>query len=400
MPAVRSHRRIPDPSRNVLELRRRLPESGEVARITTLLFHNVWRVHSDGRRCRPAVESPPETALDTARHQLTQAASHVDADPNIVEAAHLPRRGPRGDRPAETRRRHRRDVTGVPRPARQRPRPLQGRAPLSPARQPRGVHRPGDVDDLEVRRRRHPLRRCEGGVVVNPKELSDDEMERLTRRFTNELRNVIGPMTDIPAPDMGTDAQTMAWIMDAYSVQEAETIPGVVTGKPPVIGGSKGREEAPGRSVAIISREAAGVLRLPHPRHDRRRPGLRQRRRQRCAPARRLGRHCRRRQRRQRRRLRPRRSRHPRHPVPRRGTGGRHDVRRRDHRQRGDTGTRRRPPGPGRYRERHHRGQRPGRPGRHGRRGANGPTTFVADSILTEREIPVVPDIPWPTRAA
>ena len=100
-----------------------------------------------------------------------------------------------------------------------------------------------------------PFGGAKGGVVVNPKELSDDETERLTRRFTNELRNVIGPMTDIPAPDMGTNAQTMAWIMDAYSVQEAETTPGVVTGKPPVIGGSKGRQEAPGRSVAIISRE-------------------------------------------------------------------------------------------------------------------------------------------------
>jgi len=91
-------------------------------------------------------------------------------------------------------------------------------------------------------------------------------VERLTRRFTNELRNVIGPMTDIPAPDMGTDAQTMAWIMDAYSVQEAETIPGVVTGKPPVIGGSEGREEAPGRSVAIISRELLDYY--DYPIHD------------------------------------------------------------------------------------------------------------------------------------
>jgi glutamate dehydrogenase (NAD(P)+) len=105
-----------------------------------------------------------------------------------------------------------------------------------------------------------PFGGAKGGVVVDPKELSDAEMERLTRRFANEIRNLIGPMTDIPAPDMGTDAQTMAWIMDAYSVQEAETIPGVVTGKPPVIGGSEGREEAPGRSVAIVSRELCEYL--------------------------------------------------------------------------------------------------------------------------------------------
>ncbi len=95
-----------------------------------------------------------------------------------------------------------------------------------------------------------------GGVVVNPKELSTDEKERLTRRFAEELRDFIGPKSDIPAPDMGTDAQTMAWFMDAYSMQEGETTPGIVTGKPVVIGGSHGREAAPGRGVALVTREA------------------------------------------------------------------------------------------------------------------------------------------------
>ncbi|RRJ29250.1 glutamate dehydrogenase GdhB [Halocatena pleomorpha] len=101
-----------------------------------------------------------------------------------------------------------------------------------------------------------PFGGAKGGVVVDPHSLSDSEKERLTRRFTQELRDVIGPMHDIPAPDMGTDAETMGWLMDAYSMQEGETIPGVVTGKPPVIGGSYGREKAPGRSVAIITRQA------------------------------------------------------------------------------------------------------------------------------------------------
>jgi glutamate dehydrogenase (NAD(P)+) len=100
-----------------------------------------------------------------------------------------------------------------------------------------------------------PFGGAKGGVAVNPKELSAEEKERLTRRFTEEIRGVIGPTKDIPAPDMGTDPQTMAWLMDAYSMQQGETIPGVVTGKPPVVGGSKGREEAPGRSVAIVTRE-------------------------------------------------------------------------------------------------------------------------------------------------
>ena len=95
-----------------------------------------------------------------------------------------------------------------------------------------------------------------GGVAVDPKTLSDEERERLTRRFAEEIRNVIGPKKDVPAPDMGTGPQEMAWFMDAYSMQQGETTPGVVTGKPPVIGGSYGREEAPGRSVAIVTREA------------------------------------------------------------------------------------------------------------------------------------------------
>lgn len=122
---------------------------------------------------------------------------------------------------------------------------------------------PEYVDDMEMCDYGHPIWRAKGGVVVNPKELSEAETERLTRRFTNEIRDAIGPNKDIPAPDMGTNPQTMAWLMDAYSMQEGETNPGVVTGKPPVIGGSEGREEAPGRSVAIITREACDYYDQP-----------------------------------------------------------------------------------------------------------------------------------------
>ncbi|MFP4529897.1 MAG: glutamate dehydrogenase GdhB [Halodesulfurarchaeum sp.] len=108
-----------------------------------------------------------------------------------------------------------------------------------------------------------PFGGAKGGVAVDPKSLSDAETERLTRRFTEEIRDVIGPTKDIPAPDMGTNAQTMAWVMDAYSMQQGETVPGVVTGKPPVIGGSEGRAGAPGRSVAIITREALDYYETP-----------------------------------------------------------------------------------------------------------------------------------------
>ncbi|MFW5965495.1 MAG: glutamate dehydrogenase GdhB, partial [Halodesulfurarchaeum sp.] len=108
-----------------------------------------------------------------------------------------------------------------------------------------------------------PFGGAKGGVAVDPKDLSAGETERLTRRFTDEIRDYIGPTKDIPAPDMGTSSQTMAWMMDAYSMQQGETIPGVVTGKPPVIGGSEGRAEAPGRSVAIITREALSYYDIP-----------------------------------------------------------------------------------------------------------------------------------------
>lgn len=103
-----------------------------------------------------------------------------------------------------------------------------------------------------------PFGGATGGVAVDPKEPSPGEKERLTRRFARERRTVIGPNEDVPAPDGGTDSETMAWLMDTSSMQESETIPGVVTGKPPAVGGSEGREDAPGRSVAIVTLDADG----------------------------------------------------------------------------------------------------------------------------------------------
>lgn len=101
-----------------------------------------------------------------------------------------------------------------------------------------------------------PFGGAKGGVVVNPKELSINELENLTRRFTAELTGIIGPESDIPAPDMGTNAQTMAWMMDTYSMHKGYSVPAVVTGKPLSIGGSQGRDEATGRGVMIVTLEA------------------------------------------------------------------------------------------------------------------------------------------------
>ncbi|MBY8991722.1 MAG: Glu/Leu/Phe/Val dehydrogenase [Candidatus Lokiarchaeota archaeon] len=97
-----------------------------------------------------------------------------------------------------------------------------------------------------------PLGGAKGGICVNPRELSRKELEKLTRRFTTEIINIIGPDIDIPAPDVNTNAQIMAWIMDTYSMQKGRAVPGVVTGKPIEIGGSVGRNSATGMGLYFV----------------------------------------------------------------------------------------------------------------------------------------------------
>lgn len=101
-----------------------------------------------------------------------------------------------------------------------------------------------------------------GGVRCNPKQMSEKEIERLTRRYTSEIIDAIGPEKDIPAPDVYTNPQTMAWIMDTYSVIRGYSTPAVVTGKPVPLGGSLGREEATGRGVYYVILEALRYLKL------------------------------------------------------------------------------------------------------------------------------------------
>ena len=212
---------------------------------------------NDAERVIDEVTSDPDEAdsgaLATAIHQLNRAAEKTDVDADIVE-----------------RLRHPSSVTRVTIPLRRDDgsiQPLTGfRAQHDDVRGPfkGGLRYHPDLTESEAIGLAMwmtwkcavigiPFGGAKGGVVVNPKELSSTEKERLTRRFAQELRGVVGPTRDIPAPDMGTDAQTMAWFMDAYSMQEGETSPGVVTGKPPAIGGSLGRAEAPGHSTAILA---------------------------------------------------------------------------------------------------------------------------------------------------
>jgi len=101
-----------------------------------------------------------------------------------------------------------------------------------------------------------------GGVICDPKRMSKAELERMTRRYTSEILPVIGPEQDIPAPDVYTDAQTMAWIMDTYSMTKGYSSLGVVTGKPVSIGGSEGRKEATARGVLVTVEEACKVKKI------------------------------------------------------------------------------------------------------------------------------------------
>src|SRR5215813_3858735 len=101
-----------------------------------------------------------------------------------------------------------------------------------------------------------PFGGAKGGVICDPKKLSQGELERITRRYTAELIEFLGPEKDVPAPDMNTNEQTMAWMMDTYSMHMRQTVTAVVTGKPINIGGSRGRREATGRGVMIVCDEA------------------------------------------------------------------------------------------------------------------------------------------------
>ena len=105
-----------------------------------------------------------------------------------------------------------------------------------------------------------PFGGAKGGVICDPKHMSQGELERMTRRYTAELLDFIGPEKDVPAPDMNTNEQTMAWIMDTYSMHMRHTVTAVVTGKPVNIGGSRGRREATGRGISVCCDEALKYL--------------------------------------------------------------------------------------------------------------------------------------------
>jgi glutamate dehydrogenase/leucine dehydrogenase len=118
---------------------------------------------------------------------------------------------------------------------------------------------PRPTNDVKCATVNIPYGGGKGGVICDPKAMSQGELERLTRRYASEILLLIGPDRDIPAPDINTDSQTMAWIMDTYSMTVGHSMLGVVTGKPVALGGSKGREEASARGCWYAIREACKV---------------------------------------------------------------------------------------------------------------------------------------------
>jgi glutamate dehydrogenase (NAD(P)+) len=109
-----------------------------------------------------------------------------------------------------------------------------------------------------------PFGGAKGGVICDPSQMSQGELERMTRRYTAELIDFIGPERDVPAPDMNTNEQTMAWIMDTYSMHARHTVTAVVTGKPIDLSGSRGRREATGRGLLCVTNEAVKKFKLPY----------------------------------------------------------------------------------------------------------------------------------------
>ena len=122
-----------------------------------------------------------------------------------------------------------------------------------------------------------PLGGAKGGVICDPKILSQIELERITRRYTAEIFDFLGPDKDVPAPDMNTNEQTMAWIMDTFSMHSRHTVTAVVTGKPLNLGGSRGRPEATGRGCMIVTMRSAEAAGEGAFRYKRRDPGIWQR---------------------------------------------------------------------------------------------------------------------------
>ncbi|MEU8396636.1 Glu/Leu/Phe/Val dehydrogenase [Nonomuraea sp. NPDC048892] len=206
----------------------------------------------------PALITPGRQALDSALHQLDRAAEHLGLDDGLRTMLATPRRSLTVSVPVR-REDGRLDVVQGYR--------VQHNVSRGPAKGGLRFHPAVDIHEVTALAMWMtwkcalvgiPYGGAKGGVAVDPAQLTTRELERLTRRYVNEILPLIGPEKDIPAPDVGTDERTMAWIMDTYSVNTGYSVPGVVTGKPTTLGGSLGRAGATSRGVQIAALAALG----------------------------------------------------------------------------------------------------------------------------------------------
>ncbi|HUG48847.1 MAG TPA: Glu/Leu/Phe/Val dehydrogenase [Candidatus Limnocylindria bacterium] len=205
-------------------------------------------------QAKPA--SPGRAALDAALAQFDAAAQHLHLDAGLRAVLRLPQREFTVNFPVTRDDGAVRVLTGYR---------VQHNLARGPAKGGLRFHPATDLDEVRALAMwmtwkcalvNVPFGGAKGGVTVDPRALSERENEAVTRRFATELEGIIGPEKDIPAPDVGTNAQTMAWIMDTVSMHRGFSVPGVVTGKPVSIGGSLGRADATGQGVVYNIEEA------------------------------------------------------------------------------------------------------------------------------------------------
>jgi glutamate dehydrogenase (NAD(P)+) len=204
-----------------------------------------------------ASATPGARALAAARRQFDAAADHLDLDDGLRQVLRTPQREYTVNFPVRLDDGSIRTFAGYR---------VQHNVARGPAKGGLRYHPSTDLDDVRALAMWMtwkcalvdvPFGGAKGGVGVDPSTLSTRELEAITRRFATELEALIGPDSDIPAPDVGTNAQTMAWIMDTISMHRGYSVPGVVTGKPLAIGGSAGRADATGQGVVYAIEDAA-----------------------------------------------------------------------------------------------------------------------------------------------
>jgi glutamate dehydrogenase (NAD(P)+) len=210
----------------------------------------------------PEVERSSESAFATAQSQFEIAADRLRLNPSVRAVLREPRRELTVHFPVELDDGTVKVFTGYR---------VQHNLSRGPAKGGIRYHPTVNLDEAKALAMwmtwkcavvRIPYGGAKGAVVCNPKEMSLRELERMTRRYATEISILLGPESDIPAPDLNTNAQTLAWIMDTISMHQGYSVPGVVTGKPIAIGGSEGRLVATGRGLVYCVQEAAKSLKM------------------------------------------------------------------------------------------------------------------------------------------